>query len=662
MSPTAGFNIFNRLSLAARVSLMVAAIFIMVVLSVTLFEADRNETRMLELVEHQTDEMTTSYFDSLNTMMLTGTMDQRTILREKFLRRPNILEARVVRGDPVKGQFGPGFPEEQPVDELDFRALKGEKILTLHKDEDGRAVTAITPAIATEDTNKVNCLACHTVPSGSVNGAVRITYSLKDVDKALKESFWVQVGGNLGLMAVGLLIANIFLRRWITRRLRDFIEVINRRSHGDIAARVEDRANDEIGKLASAFNSMADKVDEADSREKKASKELQEKVDILLNVVKKAAKGDLTGKVTFKSDDAVGQLGQGLQQMIDDLRSLMEERRKAMEGMQQKVDSILGVVSMAAEGDLTGRITVSGEDAIGQLAQGVQRMIGKLNGLVSQVQQSGIQVTSSATEIAATAKEQEATVAQQASTVNEIVATATEISATSKELVNTMDEVAQVAETTAESAAEGHAGLTKMEGTMHRVVEASQSIASKLEILSEKASNINSVVTTITKIADQTNLLSLNAAIEAEKAGEYGVGFAVVSTEIRRLADQTAVATLDIEQMVKEMQSAVSAGVMSVDKFSEEVRSSVDDVRQATTQLAEIIDQVQKLTPRFESVHQGMQFQSGGADQIKQTIVQLNEAAQQTLESLRQSTSAIERLDDAAHGLQNGVSQFKVSA
>lgn len=662
MSPTTGFRIFDRLSLAARVSLMVAVIFILVVLSVTLFEADRNEARMLELVEHQTEEMTTSYFDSLNTMMLTGTMDQRTILREKFLRRPNVLEARVIRGEPVNEQFGPGFPEEQPVDELDFRALKGERILQIQKSEDGRAVTAITPAVATEDTNNVNCLACHNVPSGSVNGAVRITYSLQDIDKALKESFWVQVGGNLILMVVGLLLANFFLGRWITRRLRAFIDVINRRAHGDIAARVDAGANDEIGKLAHAFNSMADKVDESDAREKQAARELQEKVDILLDVVKKAAKGDLTGKVTFHSDDAIGQLGQGLQQMVDDLRSLMEERRRQMEDMQQKVDSILGVVSLAAEGDLTGRVTVTGEDALGKLGEGVQRMIGKLNGLVSQVQQSGIQVTSSATEIAATAKEQEATVAQQASTVNEIVATATEISATSKELVNTMDEVAQVAETTAASASEGHAGLTKMEGTMHRVVEASQSIASKLEILSEKASNINSVVTTITKIADQTNLLSLNAAIEAEKAGEYGVGFAVVSTEIRRLADQTAVATLDIEQMVKEMQSAVSAGVMSVDKFSEEVRSSVDDVRQATTQLADIIDQVQRLTPRFESVHQGMQFQAGGAEQIKQTIVQLNEAAQQTLESLRQSTSAIERLDDAAHGLQNGVSQFKVNA
>ncbi|KAF0190986.1 MAG: methyl-accepting chemotaxis protein WspA [Gammaproteobacteria bacterium] len=661
MSPTNRIQLLSRLSLAAKVSLMVGTIFITVVVAVTLFTAERNQERMLELVEHQTQDMTTSYFDSLNTMMLTGTMDQRSILRGKFLRRPNILEARVVRGELVSKQFGPGLPEEKAVDDLDLRALKGEKILELSNGKDGRVVTAITPAIATENTNEVNCLACHTVPSGTVNGAVRIAYSIKDIDKALHESFWAQVGGNLILLGIGLILANYFLRLWITRRLRDFIDVITARSSGDVNARVEVGAHDEIGKLATAFNTMADKINESDARESKASKELREKVDIMLDVVKKAAKGDLTGKVTFHSDDTVGQLGKGLQAMVDDLRSLMEERRKAMEEMQHKVDAILGVVSMAAEGDLTGRVTITGEDAIGQLAQGVQRMMGKLNGLVSQVQQSGIQVTSSATEIAATAKEQEATVAQQASTVNEIVATATEISATSKELVNTMDEVAQVAEATAVSAAEGHAGLTKMEGTMHRVVEASQSIASKLEILSEKASNINSVVTTITKIADQTNLLSLNAAIEAEKAGEYGVGFAVVSTEIRRLADQTAVATLDIEQMVKEMQSAVSAGVMGVDKFSEEVRSSVSDVRQATTQLAEIIDQVQKLTPRFESVHQGMQFQAGGAEQIKQTIVQLNESAQQTLESLRQSTSAIERLDDAAHGLQSGVSLFKVS-
>ncbi|WP_321813000.1 methyl-accepting chemotaxis protein, partial [Burkholderia sp. BCC1985] len=159
-----------------------------------------------------------------------------------------------------------------------------------------------------------------------------------------------------------------------------------------------------------------------------------------------------------------------------------------------------------------------------------------------------------------------------------------------------------------------------------------------------KALNINQVVATITKVADQTNLLSLNAAIEAEKAGEYGRGFAVVATEIRRLADQTAVATYDIEQTVKEIQSAVSAGVMGMDKFSEEVRRGMLDVQQVGGQLSQIIAEVQTLAPRFQMVNEGMQTQANGAEQITQALSQLSEAAQQTAESLRQSSQAIDDL------------------
>src|SRR5687768_10090136 len=163
-----------------------------------------------------------------------------------------------------------------------------------------------------------------------------------------------------------------------------------------------------------------------------------------------------------------------------------------------------------------------------------------------------------------------------------------------------------------------------MESTMSHVMQAAGSINAKLAVLNEKAGNINQVVTTITKVADQTNLLSLNAAIEAEKAGEYGRGFAVVATEIRRLADQTAVATYDIEQMVKEMQSAVSAGVMGMDKFSEEVRRGVEEVRQVSTQLVQIIQQVQSLTPRFETVNDGMEAQTTSAQQISEALRQLS--------------------------------------
>ncbi len=225
-----------------------------------------------------------------------------------------------------------------------------------------------------------------------------------------------------------------------------------------------------------------------------------------------------------------------------------------------------------------------------------------------------------------------------------------------------MNEVSAVAEESATLAGSGQVGLTHMEETMHQVMEAASSINAKLAILNEKASNINQVVITITKVADQTNLLSLNAAIEAEKAGEYGRGFAVVATEIRRLADQTAVATYDIDQMVKEIQSAVAAGVMGMDKFSEEVRRGMEEVQQVGGQLSQVIVQVQALAPRVESVNNGMEAQASGAEQITQALTQLSEAAQQTVDSLRQSGVAIDELNEVAIGLRSGVSRFTLQA
>jgi methyl-accepting chemotaxis protein WspA len=200
-----------------------------------------------------------------------------------------------------------------------------------------------------------------------------------------------------------------------------------------------------------------------------------------------------------------------------------------------------------------------------------------------------------------------------------------------------------------------------MDHTMQQMVNATDSIGAKLAALSEKASNINSVLTTITKVADQTNILSLNAAIEAEKAGEAGRGFSVVAAEIRRLADQTSVSTWDIEQMLKEMQSAVSASVMGMDKFAEEIRRNVGEARHVAEQLSGMMDQVRKLGPRFDLVLQGMQSQAVGASQISGTMLQLSDATQQTVESLKATSEAVHQLQYAAGDLQQSVATFAVN-
>nr|WP_315260336.1 methyl-accepting chemotaxis protein [uncultured Duganella sp.] len=385
-------------------------------------------------------------------------------------------------------------------------------------------------------------------------------------------------------------------------------------------------------------------------------------INRLAAVVERIAHGDQGARVEVTSRDELGQMSHGFNQMAQAIQDGHAKELAATNLLKSKVDSLLGVVSKAAAGDMTGKIEVHGDDAIGQLADGLERMFDNLRALINDVQKAGIQVTTSATEIAASAKQQEATGVEQAQTSVEILSTTKEISANIAELVRTMEEATSVADYTTHATADAQGNLKRMDGTMQTMVAATDSINAKLAALSEKASNINSVLITITKVADQTNILSLNAAIEAEKAGEAGRGFSVVATEIRRLADQTSVSTWDIEQMLKEMQSAVSASVMGMDKFSEEIRRSVGEVRQVTNQLTGVMDQVQKLAPQFDLVLQGMQSQAVGAAQINETMMQLNDATQQTVESLKSTSEAVHQLQYAAGGLQTSVATFSVAA
>lgn len=276
--------------------------------------------------------------------------------------------------------------------------------------------------------------------------------------------------------------------------------------------------------------------------------------------------------------------------------------------------------------------------------------------LTRRIQKSVVQITTSATQIAASGKELEATVAEQVASTNEVTATALEIAATSRDLVKTMDEVGRMATATANKANYSQDELAKMEIVMRQLTEATTSISSKLGVMNNKANNINNVVVTITKVADQTSILSLNAAIEAEKAGEYGAGFAVVAREIRRLANQTAVATLEIEQIVKDMQSAVTVGVMEMDKFNKSVNDSVERVSKISFQVGEVISQVQSLPPQFEQVSQSMEEQSEGAQHISEAMEQLSQASEQTVDALRETNNALEQLDDAARGLRKSIS------
>jgi methyl-accepting chemotaxis protein WspA len=324
------------------------------------------------------------------------------------------------------------------------------------------------------------------------------------------------------------------------------------------------------------------------------------------------------------------------------------------------VRTAMAVARQVAGGDLRATVDVTSDDETGALLEAIQTMTGDLRGLIGRIQHSSVALMSTATAIQATSTEQQQVMADYGASTSQAVAAVKQISVTSQELVRTMTEVNDMAGRTGSMAAESRADLAGMDGTMRTLAESTSSFGAKLATISERAANINLAVTTITKVADQTNLLSINAAIEAEKAGEYGLGFLVVAREIRRLADQTAVASLDIERMVKEMQYSVSAGVMEMDKFAEQVRAGVSEIGAVSAKLGEIIEAVEGISGRFGQVTEGMRAQSQGAEQIREAMVRLAEGASRTAGALDEFKGATVHLREAVGDLKEEVSRFTI--
>jgi len=289
-----------------------------------------------------------------------------------------------------------------------------------------------------------------------------------------------------------------------------------------------------------------------------------------------------------------------------------------------------------------------------EIPQGKQRICMAILRDLSARQAVEAQLQSLIAQLTSASNQLQSMLTAQETSTHQVGAAAQDMAATSQELVQTMHDVARMSADNATAAENSQANLAHMETTMQTLEKATRLIADRLGLINERAANITSVVSTIAKVAAQTNLLSLNAAIEAERAGEHVLGFAVVAREIRRLADQTAEATLDIEHIVKEMTSAVSAGVVGIDNFAHDVRQGAEEIRTVGSHLAQIITQVQTLTSRFDTVHAGMQDQVQGAQQISAAMEQLQEVAEQAATSLQAASRAIGQLSELAHNLRDG--------
>ncbi|NDA68027.1 MAG: methyl-accepting chemotaxis protein [Verrucomicrobia bacterium] len=317
-------------------------------------------------------------------------------------------------------------------------------------------------------------------------------------------------------------------------------------------------------------------------------------------------------------------------------------------------------VDRLRSGVLDQPIELSERNECTLLAESLNRLGAELAELAGHFRQSSGEVLTVNNTLGAALGTSKQHVSEMETLAIHLAASARRVLNTAGELSRSVHSVSLVADQTAMLTDSSRIGLKHMSQTIEAIHRAADGINAKLGILNEKAANISQVITTMAKVADQTNLLSLNAAIEAEKAGEYGRGFAVVATEIQRLADQTAVAAEDIEQMVREMQSAVTAGVMGMDKFADEVRQGVGDVQKVSEQLDRVLQHVQAITPQIESVNTTMNAQTDSARQISEATTKFGDFSRATTDAQRQAWGTMDQFESTARRMQERAARFKL--
>jgi PAS domain S-box-containing protein len=247
-------------------------------------------------------------------------------------------------------------------------------------------------------------------------------------------------------------------------------------------------------------------------------------------------------------------------------------------------------------------------------------------------------------QILSTTTQQATGAQQQAAAVSQTVATVDEVAQTADQAAERANAVAEAAKRAEEVGRAGRQAVDDSVVSMGTVRDQVQSIAENILSLAERAQAIGEIIATVSDIAEQTNILALNAAVEASRAGEHGKGFAVVATEVKALAAQSKKATLQVRQILGEIQQAMNTAVLSTEKGTD----SVTKAAQIVTQTGGTIQSLEEMLSH--SARTATQI-SASAGQQATGVIQLNEAIKNIDRVTRQNVEAIRQIEASAQNL-----------
>ncbi|WP_421210103.1 methyl-accepting chemotaxis protein [Aeromonas sp. 602396] len=329
--------------------------------------------------------------------------------------------------------------------------------------------------------------------------------------------------------------------------------------------------------------------------------------------------------------------------------------------MVKQVHYLVDLLERFAKRDLSHKVLLKSQDEFGDIAKAVSHSQENLKAVFNnqraackELNDIASQVTLCMEEANEAINEEFTQIEQLASAMSQMVGAIREVAAHADQASHATAETSQLAEEGSRCVADTVSTIDTLSGNIQR----SATVVNEVE---QGVERIGSVVDTIRGISEQTNLLALNAAIEAARAGEAGRGFAVVASEVRELANRAQAATVEIQKMIEQLQGNAGQAAELMAQSVRQADKGVEQVTQAGTQLATIVQRVQGVADMNRHIAAASEQQSSVAEEMRGNLEQVKQIAEGSVVVLRELQEASELVEQHSKELDSQIHSFKLA-
>jgi methyl-accepting chemotaxis protein len=381
-------------------------------------------------------------------------------------------------------------------------------------------------------------------------------------------------------------------------------------------------------------------------------------ISMLVAYSEKFAAGDYAARLEIESEDELGAIANNFRSSSEKILRAVSNQQ-AQKNLQRSVTDFLKIVSQIARGDLTLRGKVT-DDALGNVVDSVNYMLDNLVKVLERVRKAAIDVSSSANEILVSSEEMSSGAVQQDQEITNTSSAVEQLTVSMKQVSNNAEASAEAARRALDAAEQGNRAVRDTLEGMQRIRGSVQATAKKIKSLGDRSLEISEIINLINAITEQTNLLALNAAIEAARAGEAGRGFAVVADEVRKLAEHSRSATKDIAALIKAIQAETNEAVVVMEEGTKEVEIGARLADQAGKALEAISTVVRQSAELVQEISLASKQQVRGTEGVANAMQIISDITRQTSQGARQTAHTVENMVKLSEQLNEQLSQFRV--